>query len=115
MNTILQCISNIEKLVSHFKYHQNIEEFIQSNGKNALTYSFKYLIENLWQTPGNKYILPEYNGENSSNKYFSLIEFKKKISNMSSLFEGPHANDAKDLLYFIIMTLHEELNKRIII
>ena len=30
---------------------------------------------------------------------------------MESLFEGAQANDSKDLVNFIIMTLHEELNK----
>ena len=30
---------------------------------------------------------------------------------MNSLFKGVAANDAKDLVNFIIMTLHEELNK----
>ena len=31
---------------------------------------------------------------------------------MNSLFQGIQANDAKDLVNFIIMTLHEELNKK---
>ena len=30
---------------------------------------------------------------------------------MNPLFEGVAANDSKDLVNFIIMTLHEELNK----
>ena len=30
---------------------------------------------------------------------------------MNPLFQGAQANDAKDLVNFIIMTLHEELNK----
>ena len=30
---------------------------------------------------------------------------------MSPLFQGIEANDAQDLVNFIIMTLHEELNK----
>jgi ubiquitin C-terminal hydrolase len=111
MNATLQCLCNIEKLVSYFKYHQTIENYIQSQGKTTLTYSFKYLVENLWQSPGNKYILPEYNGKNSNNKFFSPIRFKDKISTMNPLFKGAQANDAKDLVNFIIMTLHEELNK----
>jgi len=111
MNATLQCLCNIEKLVSYFKYHQTIENYIQNHGKTTLTYSFKYLVENLWQSYGSKYILPKYNGENSNNKYFSPIGFKNKISTMNSLFEGAQANDAKDLVNFIIMTLHEELNK----
>jgi ubiquitin C-terminal hydrolase len=30
---------------------------------------------------------------------------------MNELFRGPIPNDAKDLLTFILMQLHEELNK----
>ena len=30
---------------------------------------------------------------------------------MNKLFKGAQANDSKDLVNFIIMTLHEELNK----
>ena len=76
-----------------------------------MTYSFKYLVENLWQSSGNKYILPQCNGKNYNNKYFSPTGFKNKISIMNPLFQGVQANDAKDLINFIIMTLHEELNK----
>ena len=111
MNSTLQCLCNIDKLVSYFKYHQTIENYIQSHGRTTLTYSFKYLVENLWQSPGSKYILPKYNGKNSNNKYFSPIGFNSKISTMNPLFNEAQASDAKDLVNFIIMKLHEELNK----
>ena len=40
-------------------------------------------------------------------------DFKEKISIMNpSLFKGIKANDAKDLVNFIVMTLHNELNKK---
>ena len=45
-----------------------------------------------------------------SKSYFAPDEFKAKISEMNPLFQGIAANDAKDLINFIIMTLHEELN-----
>ena len=41
----------------------------------------------------------------------AFVEFRKKIARMSPLFEKMEANDAKDLVNFIIMTLHEELNR----
>ena len=46
-------------------------------------------------------------------KYYAPYEFKDKISKMNPLFQGVAANDAKDLVNFIIMTLHQELNKAI--
>ena len=92
MNSTLQCFCHIEKLVNYFKYKFNY------NKTNNLSSSFKLLIESLW--PNHK----TYN-------YYAPEEFKNKISKMNPLFEGIAANDSKDLVNFIIMTLHEELNK----
>ena len=113
MNATLQCLCQIEKLVNFFKYHpqvNDINEKYKNNSSNCLTISFKYLIENLWPS-SIEYTNNKYNHENSNNKYFAPYEFKKKISKMNPLFEGAQANDSKDLVNFIIMTLHEELNK----
>ena len=113
MNAVLQCFSQIEKFVNYFKYSPRIEEIIQkikNNKKLCLTESFKYIIENLW--PSNPtYIKAKYNSKNNNNSYFSPDEFKNKISEMNPLFRGVAANDSKDLVDFIIMTLHDELNK----
>ena len=38
------------------------------------------------------------------------MKFKEKISRMNPLFQGVQANDSKDLVNFIVMQLHEELN-----
>ena len=105
MNSTLQCFCHIEKFVEFFKYNPEIFEIIK-NKKNKLSYSFKILISNLWpndydpSSPGFK-------------KYYSPEEFKNTISKMNPLFEGIAANDAKDLINFIIMFLHLELNKNI--
>ena len=99
MNSTLQCFCHIKKLVEYFKYNSNIIEFVNKDKENkSLTSSFKLLIENLWP----KAII---------NKYYAPEDFKKKISVLNPLFEGIAANDAKDLVNFIIMKLHEELNQ----
>ena len=59
------------------------------------------MIEKLWPSPSRV----------TSLNYYAPEEFKNKISEMNPLFKGIAANDAKDLVNFIIMTLHEELNK----
>ena len=64
--------------------------------------SFKLLIDNLW--PDDDKI------ESAKTKTYSPNEFKEKISTMNPLFKGIAANDSKDLVNFIIMTLHNELN-----
>ena len=113
MNVILECFCNIKKFVNYFKYKLKDSTLEKLNNEKELnlTSSFKTLIENLWQTPGNKYISPENNTQNENNKYYIPIQFKEKISKMNPLFERGQTNDAKDLVNFMIMTLHEELNK----
>ena len=108
MNATLQCLSQIYHLVEYFKNNQQVKNTIDKfRNKNelCLTESFKILIDNLW---------PQYynnnHQKNSTNYYYAPNEFKDKISNMNPLFQGAQANDAKDLVNFIIMTLHEELN-----
>ena len=105
MNATLQCFSNIEPFVNFFKYNQflinKVRNEITYNTKYTLSSSFKLLIEKLWP---NDYM-------NNPKKSYSPYEFKAKISVMNPLFKGVAANDSKDLLNFIIMTLHEELNE----
>ena len=98
MNSTLQCFCHIEKFIEFFKLNPQITK---DNRKDTLSYSFKLLINELW---------PDDFSQNN-NTYYSPFEFKEKISKMNPLFEGVAANDAKDLVNFIIMTLHEELNK----
>ena len=100
MNAILQSFCHIEKFVNFFKYSQQVVSLVRNN-KNNLTSSFKLLIEKLW--PNN------YN-ESYSQKYYTPEEFKNKITKLNHLFERIDANDAKDLVIFIIVKLHQELN-----
>ena len=103
MNSTLQCFCHILKFVNFFKYDQQISS-IEKNNKNSLSYSFKILIDNLWPD--------DYNSSSIDRvKYYSPEDFKSKISKLNPLFEGIAANDAKDLVNFIIMTLHLELNR----
>ena len=103
MNATLQCFCHIEKFVEYFKYSQQMKENISNNSLSA---SFKILIEELW--PDN------YNPSSPNNeKDYAPNDFKDKISKLNPIFEGIAANDAKDLVNFIIMTLHLELNKTI--
>ena len=101
MNSTLQCFCHIIDFVNYFKYNHYVIDFIRKDKeKKTLTSSFRLLIENLWP-----------NNHITTNKYYSPNEFKAKISKLNPLFEGIAANDAKDLVNFIIMTLHLELNQ----
>ncbi len=112
MNATLQCLGQIQELVFSFKnipqvykVYNTIKIYKQKN-KDCLTESFKTLIDNLWPDNFNNL------SKNSNNYYYAPNDFKNKISKMNPLFQGVQANDAKDLVNFIIMTLHEELNEK---
>ena len=102
MNATLQCFCQIEEFASFFKYDNYVnivsKRFL-SKRENCLTSSFKKLIEKLWPA-----IQPR-------EAYYSPNEFRQKIADMNPQFQIIGANDAKDLVNFIIMTLHEELNR----
>ena len=112
MNATLQCLGQIQELVFSFKnipqvykVYNTIKIYKRKN-KDCLTESFKTLIDNLWPDNFNNL------SKNSNNYYYAPNDFKNKISKMNPLFQGVQANDAKDLVNFIIMTLHDELNEK---
>ena len=125
MNATLQCLCNIPKFVNYFKYNKHLIEYVKNDlvcGNATLSSSFKLLIEKLWPDrlyftnnnyPSNGnygHIGSNNTFSNKKNESYAPKEFKTKISSMNSLFEGVQANDAKDLVNFLIMTLHTELN-----
>ena len=97
MNATLQCFCHIRKLIYSFK---KLNSNYLSN--DSLSISFKNLIDNLWKD--------DFSPNQIENNYYIPTDFRKKIANKSPLFQNEEANDAKDLVNFIIMTLHEELN-----
>ena len=108
MNATLQCFSQIQDLILNFKSNQQVYNTIakyKQMNKKCLTESFKILIDNLWPKQ-----YDSHHSKNANNYYYAPYDFKEKISKMNPLFKGVQANDAKDLVNFIIMTLHEELN-----
>ena len=96
MNATLQCFAHIKQFMHYFtkdKYNTKA-----MSDKETLSYSFKILLNELWKN------------SNNEKKYYAPYEFKEKISKLNPLFKGIAANDAKDLINFIVMTLHTELN-----
>ena len=108
MNATLQCFCQIEEFVLYFKYDKHVNDIKDSHALNKkyLTPSFKLLIEQIW--PDEAKIIE------SENRNYSPKEFRRKIADMNPLFIDYKANDAKDLVNFIIMTLHEELNENVV-
>ena len=92
MNSTIQCLSNIQYLSYYLlKHYGNFDVNTQ-----PLSLAFSSLVFQLFTTK-EKYIAPEM--------------FKKIIGKLNPLFEGMHAADAKDLIFFLLEKLHQELNK----
>ena len=90
MNATIECLSNIKSLSNHL-----IENYGNYNSKTQpLCVSYSSLLYELIFTNKNC-IEPKL--------------FKEIIGKLNPLFEGNHAADAKDLIFFIIETLHKEL------
>ena len=116
MNATLQCLCNTKKVVDYFKYHDNLINIVKNDQrKEKLCSAFKLLVENLYPYPlSNNYKIYLENNRPLNvifDKFYAPKNFKETISRMNPLFEGIAANDAKDLVNFLIMTLHGELNR----
>ena len=92
MNATLQSLSNIPQLTYFF-----LNKFSDKDPKKKMSNEYYKVVKNLW--------LKENNG-----KSFSPQSFKNVLSQMNPLFAGVAANDSKDLINFLIETLHSELN-----
>ena len=97
MNATLQCFSNIGRLRTYLlnkEIYKNIENEKDNNKK--LSFALAEVLNNLWEKLEHRFYAPE--------------NFKKVISEKNQLFKGIAANDPKDLIIFLLQTIHKELN-----
>ena len=91
MNATLQSFSNVPQLTSYF-----LKKYVPDKNKK-MSYEYHTVIKNLWDIKNH-------------GKSYPPESFKKVLSEMNPLFAGIAANDSKDLINFLIETLHSELN-----
>ena len=97
MNSTLQCFSNIMTL-REILLNEKIYNYIENNKTTKkLSFEFAEVLNNLWK--------------NIKNSYYAPQNFKEIISEMNPLFKGVAANDPKDLILFLLETMHNELNQ----
>ena len=97
MNSTLQCFSNIMTL-RKILLNEKIFNYISRNkATKKLSFEFAEVLNNLWK--------------NIKNSYYAPYNFKELISEMNPLFKGIAANDPKDLILFLLETMHNELNE----
>ena len=99
MNASLQCMNNVFELTK-FILKNNLNTI--NTNKKKLSLAYQEVIKNLWPKDNN-YL---------NNTSYSPYNFKKIISEMNPLFKGIQANDSKDLILFLLETMHTELNQK---
>ena len=90
MNATIQCLSNIKDLTDYLL--RNLGKL--NVNKQPLTTQFTNLLSQLFFT---------------KEKYVDPSLFKKIIGELNPLFQGLNAGDSKDLLFYILETIHNEL------
>ena len=99
-NVILQCLISIKEFSDYFQNNRYINDIIEKDSqKEKLCSYFKLLIEN------------SNHNKNNNKNLFSPSEFKNKISKNNPIFQEIKSNDLKDLINYLLTTLHHELNK----
>ena len=97
MNATLQCFINIDLLTRYLLNESNYKLITDNNNSCELTSSYCEVLMN---------VCCNIEIEN----YYKPKDFKRIISIKNPLFKGIRANDSKDLIYFMIEEMNNELN-----
>jgi ubiquitin C-terminal hydrolase len=98
MNATIQCLAHIPELseelikiyLNNKNNNYNFSDYIKNN---QLTIEYTLLLINIFFPKNNQ-------------KFFAPYNLKKIIGSQDSLFNGSQAEDAKDLLIFLIETMN---------
>jgi ubiquitin C-terminal hydrolase len=135
MNSTLQCLLHVNELVNYFLYeYKNDKTTLKKKNKNAITLGeisdvFYNLVIGVYQDNNDESISEikissilnpktSINKSQINNKYqfktekdsFSPYQFKRTLGFHNPQFKDFKANDSKDLLLYLLQTMHEELN-----
>ena len=136
MNATLQCLLHVCELIVYFleEYPKDkttlnsINKKVKSGGDiSKVFYNLvKGVCDEENKTEGKNNLKPKtfirnsgysifgnyniYGYDNSSNTAFSPDEFKRTLGSHNSQFKKFEANDSKDLILYLLQTMHDELN-----
>jgi ubiquitin C-terminal hydrolase len=117
MNATLQCLLHTSELVVYFLYEYPKDcqmlkiknQTAQTRGK--VSEAFNELVIGVYDRNEVNNKLNSINNKTyPQQKYFSPQHFKDVIGHFNPQFEGFSANDSKDLILYLLQTMHEELN-----
>ena len=96
MNSTIQCFAHIEELLTYFRKDKMIQLIESQFNTPKLFPVFAQLITCMWDPHDLSPLYPNM--------------FKERLGQLNPLFQGALPNDAKDLLTYMLMQLHDELN-----
>ena len=111
MNSTLQCLLHIVELSFYIvnsyndfkKEHLNM--ITRTETKGQLSYEYKKILENVLSEKEEKGFFRIFRSDS-----FEPLEFNKLIGKLNPQFKRYEANDAKDLIIYLLQEMHEELN-----
>ena len=116
MNSILQCLLHINELNNFFikKYIEEKERFKKINidveTKGLLSEKYYDIVEGINKKQSEENNFFSFNYFWPSDNSFNPQEFNDTLSDLNPQFGKYESNDAKDLLLFLIQSMHSELN-----
>ena len=133
MNATLQCLLHVSELITYFidEYPRDLNTLIKINSNvqsgGDISRAFYNLINGVYDKPeylsdSKKNLNLQTNqkksswnlfgswGINNNNNSFAPEEFKRSLGLHNPQFRKFEANDSKDLILYLLQTMHEELN-----
>ena len=133
MNATLQCLLHVTELIAYFidEYPRDLNTLMKINSNvqsgGDISRAFYNLINGVYDKPeylsnSKKNLNLQTNekksgwnifgswGINKNNNSFSPEEFKRSLGLHNPQFRKFEANDSKDLILYLLQTMHEELN-----
>ena len=97
MNSVLQCLSNIPLLIGYFLNKKIMKQIYPMKESRPISFKLLEIFRNLWMN-------------NDQTKAVSAQNISDFLLEMNPFFSGNDSN-TKELLYYIINILQQELNK----
>ena len=119
LNSILQCLLHINELIVYFlnEYPNDCQTLLQKNkgiqSKGDISRAFYNLVIEIYNFGKSESPTKFLNTKTTigiRRRGFPIEEFKRKIRVYNPQFKNFEANDSKDLILYLLQTMHEELN-----
>ena len=123
MNATLQCLLHVSELISYF-LNEYPNDFKKLNEKNKnvpshgnISKAFYELVKGVYSENKNinntlnaKTSITSEKNDNNNLKSFSPEKFHEVLGTYNSQFKNLEANDSKDLILYLLQTIHSEIN-----